>query len=301
MSTTCADLIAESKRYLYSGRYDPINKVTSSLNSSETSVTFTYGLGGIQAGSYICVDLEMMYVWQVTNVSTNTVTVERGVLGSTAAAHSAGALATLNPKFSDYAIFTALNAELDDLSSPQNGLFKVTNVTLTYNAAVRGYNLTSATDVREILTVQAETTGPEKAWPYLKNFTLRRNADTTDFASGFAVILEESGWQGRDIRVAYATKFSPFTATSDNIASVTGLPANANDIPPVGAALRLQYLREGQRNFNEAQPDTRRATETPPGSQLQGARGLEILRRRRIAAESVRLRRDYPHRRRVPT
>lgn len=299
MSTTAADLIRETARHLYSGRYDPMNKLSGAISStSATTITGTYDLGAITTGAYIAVDLEIMLVWAVIDASAKTFTVERGVLGSTAATHSDGAIITINPKFSDFAILTAINEDLDDLSGPDNGLFAPTNVTLTYNPAVRGYDLASATSVIGILRVRAESTGPEKDWPEILRYDLIRAADTTDFASGFAIVLGEPGWAGKDIRVEYAAKFGHFTATADVI-STSGLPATANDLPPLGAALRLQYMREPQRNFNEAQPDPRRAQEVGAGAQLQAARGIEALRMRRIRNERSRLRKDYPHKRKL--
>lgn len=294
--TTAADLIASCKEYLYAGAHDPVNTLNGSHNTSVTTFTFNYELGAIREGAYLSVDLEIVYV---VSASGSTATVIRAQRGTTAATHASGAVVTVNPKFSDFGILRELNNELADLSSPSNGLFKATPVTLTYNAAVQGYDLTSAAAVLDILTVHAETVGPAKAWPEITKYRLKRNFETGDFASTFAIVLYESGQAGRDIRVTYSGPFTALAAVGDDVQSVAGLPATANDIPPLGAALRLLAVREAQRNFNESQPTTRRAEEVPPGAQFNSARGLIMLRQERIRDEASRLVKAYPQRRRL--
>jgi hypothetical protein len=223
--------------------------------------------------------------------------VERGYGGTTAATHADGALVTVNPRFSNWNVFNALNADLADLSA--NGLFQVATLTVTYSAAVQGYNLTSVTDLLEILQVKYDEPGPAKLWPEIKSYKLRRTSDTGDFASGNALVVYEAGNPGADIRVTYAKPFTAFSTMASTISS-TGLPSTAYDIPPYGAAIRLQSAREGQRNFNESQPATRRADEIGLGAQTFPPIGLDRIRRDRIRLETSRLRKYWPTKRRVP-
>ncbi len=299
MTTTVQDLVQETKRNLYAGARDAMNKLSGALGTGDTTVTFTYDLGAIQAGAYVSIGLEILYVWAVQNVSTKVVTVERAVLGSTAATHADGAVCTVNPRFPDFSILDALNNSLTDLSAPNNGLFAENEVTLTYNPAVMGYDLTSATDVLEVLEVKYDLTGPEREWPLIRRFDLKRNSDTGDFPSGFSLVLYESAQSGRDIRVSYASRYTAFSTTLTTAISDSGLQATANDLPPLGAAIGLQSMREGQRNFNESQPDTRRASEVPPGAQLAGVRVMSAQYQERVMAERSRLRKRWPYRRRV--
>ena len=81
--------------------------------------------------------------------------------------------------------------------------------------------------------------------------------------------------------------------------STRQLPNTAYDIPSLGAALKLQSMREPQRNFNTAQGDSRRAEEVPPGAQLRSVPALQIPYERRIKEEARRLKRMYPHYRKV--
>lgn len=292
-STSCQDLIEATKRHLYTGGREERNKLAADLNSSDVTLSVTYGLGGIQAGSKISVDLEDMHVWAAA--ATNTVTVKRADFGSSAASHTTGAVVTVNPKFSDFDIFRALNETLRDLSSPQSGLFQVKTTNLTYQAAIQGYDLTSVgSDFIGIHQVRWKVTDPSLRWPRIKHFSVLRNMPTTDFASSLALVVYESAVPGRTVNVSYKASFGLFSTAADNVLATTGLPSTAHDILPIGAAIRLTLGREIKRNFTEAQSDTRRAAEVPAGANLNAMRQLQAQYAERVAAESARLLAEYP-------
>lgn len=294
--TTCQNLIDETKRYLFAGQREPLAQISGSVGTSDTSINLTNAPGALQAGSYLSVDLEIMYVWSISGGGASA-TVQRGMLGSTAATHNNGALVTVNPKFPDFAIFQALNSDLDALSSPRNGLYRLGEVTFTYNAAIYGYDLTGVTGLIDVLRVRYNMPGPWRLWPEVRSWAVKRQSDTSIFPSGYQLLLYEPAWPGRDVRVEYASRFTHFAATSDDV-TTTGLPVTAYDLPPLGAALRLSGVRETQRNFNESQGDTRRAGEIPPNAQTAGMRALQLLRDDRIRTEAGLLLRQYPPRRR---
>lgn len=298
--TTLANLIQESKRYLLPTTQEAINTLSGSHNASTTTITFSQDITNhLSSGSYIAVDLEVMYVWSVTT-SSKTATVQRGMQGSIAATHADAALVTFNPRFPDFSIAQAINADLDDLSSPTNGLYQVpATITLTYQPQINGYNLTGISDFLNILSVRYDIPGPWKTWPELRHYKIIRNMATADFASGTAIVMEDQAYPGRSVRVTYSAPFTHFTALTDDITTVAGLPASCADIPPLGAAARLAAVRETQRNQFESQSDPRRATEVPPNAQLAGATALQRLRMSRIKAEAARLNNNYPTRRRV--
>lgn len=293
---TGTDLIQETRRHLYSGDREQLNKLSGAISSSSSSsFTATYTVGGIQAGSVVEVDTELMYVWAV-DAASKVVTVERGHLGSTAATHTDLSLIRVNPKFSNFAIFQALNEDLNDLSSPLNGLFQIKTVNLTYNATFRGYDLTAVTDVIDIYEIRYESIGPERYWPEITQWSLTRNMPTGDFASGLALMLSQGADTGQTIRVRYKAPFVALSSASDNVTTISGLHAQALDIPPLGAAARLVAPREVKRGFSEHQGEPRRAEEVPVGQQLRSAQGLMGMRRGRIQAEAARLYAMYPPR-----
>jgi hypothetical protein len=61
-----------------------------------------------------------------------------------------------------------------------------------------------------------------------------------------------------------------------------------------GIILRMMNGREIKRNFIEAQGDTRRSDEVPPGAVRDSTTTLARLRRERIIAEAARLKAQYP-------
>jgi hypothetical protein len=293
--TTCADLIDESRRYLFSGQRELMNSLVNPQINTDTTFTFTYDVGSIREGSYLAIDLEIVYVWTVS-AQNKTAVVQRGMLGSLPASHAAGSLVYVNSKFPAFSIFQAMNNDLDDLSAPNNGLYRVTSTQVTYNPAVQGYDLGVTTDLIDVLSVRCQIPGPSKDWVPLNGFRVDHTANTTDFASGFSLTLFEGGSPGLPIRVTYSAPFTRFAALSDNF-TVCGLPASAQDLPAMGAALRLVGFREIKRNFDESQGDTRRASEVPPNAQLAGYQALARERQRRINAEAGKLGSTYPNKR----
>jgi hypothetical protein len=293
--TTAADLVNETKRLLLSGHREQMNTLAQTVDASETTLTFSHDLREIQQDAYLSIDTEILYVWEATQ-SSNTIVVERGIGGSTPAAHSAGTFAFPNPPFSGLAIFKALNDDLADLSA--SGLYKVNTVVFDWNPAIFGYDMAGATDVIDVLRVRYETPGPENDWPESLSFRLVEDADQTDFPSGWGVVVRDA-YPGRAVRVTYSSRFTPFADLTTDLTD-TGLPVTAYDLPPLGAAVKLAGIREVERNLTETQGPTRRATEVGVNAQVAGMQAMLSLRTRRLNSEVARLTSDYPPRRSIP-
>ena len=281
-------------KYLLGGGDDQVNVLTSSVTSSDTTLTFTYSLDGIVPGTILGIDLEVVRVVD-TNASASTATVLRGQRGSTAASHSAGAVVQVAPRFTRWSVFSAINDDLDDLSGI--GLYQMLTVDLTYSTSTMGYDLTGVTDLESIYSVRYSVPST-KEWPLLlpSEYRFDRKASTTDFASGFSLVLYQGGYPGRTVRVAYKAPFARFSAATDDAQSFAGLGATMNDLPPLGAAIRLMSGHEATRVAYESQPDTRRADEVPVGASIQTASAWQRLRATRIDNEMKRLARRYPMR-----
>ena len=117
--TTAAVVIDRTLRQLLSGTVEARNLLTTTLTSVSTSVVVTYPLEGLRTGQVLEIDSELMYIW-ATDVPTKTLTVQRGFNGTTAAAHTAGAIITVNPRFPRAQVLESINDELADLSSPMH-------------------------------------------------------------------------------------------------------------------------------------------------------------------------------------
>jgi hypothetical protein len=296
--TTLAGLVAETKRHLGSMHREPMNKLASSATAGDPTLLFSYDLDGIQAGAYLQVGLEVVYVWQV-DASTKTATVERAQQGSVASPHAINSVVTVNPRFPDFAIVKAINDDLADLSTPVNGLYRIVTTQLTSSTVSAGYDLTGATDVLEVLSVTARHSGQPRTWLPVTNYTLNR-IDHSDFASGFALQILDAPTSGQPIRVTYKAPFAPLVNLTDDVQIVAGLPSSMQDIPPMGAAVRLVAPREISRNFTDSQGDSRRAEEVPPGAVAASMRGLAALRQSRVNAEAGRLAVQWPERSFLP-
>ena len=264
------------------------------LDATETVVSFALPSttpAGVVAGATIEVGAELMYVFSVTS---GAATVLRGYKGSEATTHALGALVTINPKFPTYQILDALNHELRDLSSPQNGLFQIKTVEVTFNAAQDGYDLTGVTDdILSIYQVTYSDPGSEASEPAITEYALRRDRNTSAFPSGYGLILHSDAWPGETVRVLYKTGFGTLTAATTAL-STTGLHSEAYDLPVLGAALRLMSSRPIRREFLDEQGSSRIADEVPPGAVSASMRDLRGLRLERMNAEATRLNGQYP-------
>ena len=94
-------------------------------------------------------------------------------------------------------------------------------------------------------------------------------------------------------QVTYKAKFQPFVNLSDDATTVAGLAETMYDLPPLGAMVALVAPREIKRNQIDSAPDSRRATEVPPGSVMNSVAQVLALRQRRINAEFGNLVRAY--------
>lgn len=288
--STAGALINRVSRQLLSGTIEERNKLATTVTSSDTSIVLSYDLAGLRAGSVFEIDSELMYVW-VAESGSKTLTVERGYLGTTAAAHTAGALAILNPRFPQQQLLDSFNQELDDLSSPSNGLFRVVTANVDYNGADRQVNLTSASTIIDLIDVRLRYLSSD--YPVLRGVRLSRDLPTSDFASGFALTFDEVSMAGT-LRVRYKAPFVRASTTSSDIQSVCLMPINMEDIVEMGVMARMLAVREVKRNFIESQGDTRRSDEVPAGSMANSVTNILRIRRDRIIAEASKLARQYP-------
>lgn len=290
---TAQTWIDETKNLLLTDYVEEHDVLATDVNDSGTSFNFTHDAAGIVAGSIIEIGTELMYVFSV-NATNNDATVRRGFRGTTAAAHFQGDLVTVNPKFPAQQVLDAINDQLNDLSSPQNGLYQMKTVDFTFNAAQDGYDLTGVTDdIISVYQVTYSDVGAEAAEPVISSWSLRRDRNTSSFASGYALVLHDDGWAGQTVRVQYKTGFSALSTTSTALSTV-GLHSSAYDLPALGAALKLMSTRPVRREFIDEQGSSRRADEVPAGAISASMRDLRGLLDSRINAEATRLDSQYP-------
>jgi hypothetical protein len=288
--TTAATVIDRTLRQLLSGTVEARNKLASTINSSVTSLTMSYALEGLRPGQVFEIDSEMMYIWEA-DASSKTISVQRGHNGTTAAAHTAGAMITVSPRFPRAQVLESMNDEIADLSSPMNGLFQVKTLNITYNGTDRMIDLTGATNVIDLLNVSVRYLTDD--YPVARKVKLVRDLPTDDFASGYALKFDQNVYPGR-LRVVYKSAYGGLTDESTDLNTTCGIQDSVIDIVNIGTQLRLMAPREIKRNFTESQGDTRRAEEVGPGAITASVSNIRQLRKERITAEAARLARAYP-------
>ena len=288
--STAGALLERVNRQLLSGTVEERNKLAAGVNDTDTSFTFLYDLKGLREGVVFEVDSELCYVWEATS-GTKTAVVERGYGGTTAASHSSDAIVTLNPRFPKAQMLESLNQDIDDLSSPVNGLFRVVSTNIAYNGSDRQIDLTGATNVIDLIDVRLRYLSDD--YPVLRGVRLQRNLPTGDFPSGLALVFDEGTIAGT-LNVRYKAPFVRAVSTASDIQSVCLVPQSMEDILEMGVMARMMQTREIKRNFIESQGDTRRSDEVPPGAIRDSFTNILRMRRDRIIAEKAKLARQIP-------
>src|SRR5690606_766429 len=95
---TPTDLLPRIERLVYGNQRTQMNRLATTVNGTADAIVYEFDAGGLRAGAYIEIDSEIMLVWDVDEV-TKEATVQRGMLGSAAAAHTTGALIRVEPRF----------------------------------------------------------------------------------------------------------------------------------------------------------------------------------------------------------
>ena len=288
--TTVATILNRASRQMLAGVVEERNKLASSLTSGDTSVVLSYDVGGLRSGSVFEIGTELIYIWDA-NPATKTLTVERAYAGTTASAHSANAIVTLSPRFPRAQMFDALNADLDDLSSTANGLFRVVIASVSYNGSDRQVNIAGSSSIIELLDVRLRYLADE--YPVIGKVRLQTDLPTADFASGNSIVFDEAVQAGT-LRVRYKAPFTRASSEASDLTTNCFLPATCDDIVEMGVMLRMMAAREIKRNFTESQGDTRRPEEVPPRAIMDSVANIQRLRRERVIAEAGRLKAQYP-------
>lgn len=288
--TTFQELIDDTYAHLMTGQPDRLNTLSSNIDNSTQSVSLAQPVRGVDSGSRITIGLEVMHV---LSVASSTLTVIRGVDGSTPASHTSGDIIRINPQFTPYIVGKRINQSFNSLTT--SGLFQAKSIDFTFTPTQRGYDL-PASDLIDIITVRYDRPGPEQEWPVIPRpyWRLDQAADTGDFASGNQLVLLTGGFPGHTVRVTYKAPYSQLTDLTDDVASVSGLHAEAHDIPPMWAAVRLLSGRDIKRTFLNRQPEPRRQEEVPPGAAIQSMDAIVALLMERLVQEGNRLKRRYP-------
>lgn len=266
-----SDLIRMTRQYVQGNARSPVNLLDGAKAAATETITVRYPISGVQTGTTIEIGWVEYAVVDVV-LATKSFTVIPEIEG-TAVDHADGERVTLRPRYSVRRIIEALNAELMDLSA--HGIYKLRPIAATDGEVV------VPEDALVLLDVWSNDSDPRQypasPWTF------------TDLAGG-TTILRGDAILGN---VVFGCTLSEFSFTADQDVTDTGLVSSAEDIPPMGAALRLLIGAEAQRNLTDAQGDTRRANEVPATAITGALRNLAAIRQQRVVAEAGRFQQRY--------
>lgn len=302
MSTTLADLVNETQRLLAPVQRSIAVTLNGNYTAGGTSLAFTDGsAGGVNAqsilpGTILSVDLELFLVTGV--VSGGSVPVSGGYLGSANVNHTSGVLVYINRRFTDFECRQQINHVLDELGG--EGLWHLGELTLSYNAVQQAYDLTDVntsvaiTNYIDKIALRFKTPLPDRKYrtiptSHFEVMPLGSTLVDTMFPSGYSLILNDGAWPGQQMIFLFQQGFTHFAAYTDDAQTTALLGSTMNDLPPMGAMLRMVPPREVQRNQPYAQPDGRLATETPPGAISGSVNMVRAMYETRINEEKARL------------
>lgn len=288
--TTLGVLVEQTRRHLYGGVRIEMNRLTSSIDANATTLTCDYPIGTAQRGAYVTLGSEILYVW-AADAATRALTVQRGMLGTAAAAHSSGALIEVNPRIPRPFVLDAL---VEELRSWGSTLPRIATQPFVFTWDQRAVDLgTSFASVYFLADARFSTaTQPSPTWPRVDAHLSRSSA----FPSGVGLVISGPLGENGTVVAHLALPFDLTGATEATTWTTLQLPPEWTDIASLGAAMRLIAPRDISRSDPSAQGEPRRSDEVPPGFALQTAVALGRLRDARIAQARNDLLARYPMR-----
>lgn len=236
------------------------------------------------------VDEELMWCWQVDTAANIVYVNQRGLYGTTAAAHTTSSFVRNAPRFPRAAIVKALN---DTILSAFPDLFAVGSTVITANTAVATYQL--PTDVEQVIDVTYEHKDASGYWEPVNRWDVDLNANTTSYANGKTITIYEPILSGRKIQVTYRKK--PVVLTLSQDITVSGLQESAKTCLVYGACSRLVGYLESSR-LSESSAQAKLIDGVEGGALTNAARYFYQMHLQERGQESRRLQDRYfarPH------
>jgi hypothetical protein len=239
------------------------------------------------------IDEELIWLDSFDRVS-NTATVPpwgRGYLGTSRAAHTAGAKVTITPTFPRYVVKKAIN---DTIAAFGATIFAVKTTSFVFNAAQTTYAFNNL-NIHNIMSLMWQDIGPSQEWFPIRHWSWDSLASNTAFGAGAqTVTIGDYVQPGRTIKVVYATDPVSFTTNAEDYSTQTGLPNSTRDVVILGASYRLlTYLdpaRAAQVSPQADETDSKR----PFGASQSATKQLYALYQQRLNEETARQQAQYP-------
>jgi hypothetical protein len=285
---TCGQILDECAAQLHGwgSTQDRVTPLTSNIGATDKTfmVDFTFGQSvGITPG-VVEIDSEQLYVTGVdatTGICTVANGFGRGYSDTTAASHNAGARIVSRPKFPRVWLLKQVN---EIINSVYPDLFAVNTWQGTVTFPSNTYTL--PTRPMKILDVEWQT--PIGNWVKCRSYSISPYDGTFRLGGGALI--------GRPLRVLYSTKPTVFSTEADDLVTVTGLPASAQDVLTLGVVAKQVPGLDISRAQTTSVEQSDRSRVVPPSAGINAAKYLMAEYQERLATEAAALRAMYPTR-----
>ena len=276
----------------YTLRQDRISNLNNTGGINATDLAIQIGSSENLAKGIIEIDDEQIWV-NTFDRNTNTLNVipgfGRGYNGTTPSPHAQNAQVIMTPTFPRVSVKRAIN---DTINSFYPKLFGVASTTFTFNAAQVAYPLPA--EARDVLYISWQTVGPSKEWLPVNRWRFDRMANVAAFNTNKTVNIYEKIMPGRTVQVYYSIIPNDLTNSSDDFATVTGLPETCRDVVIFGASYRLlSYLDTGRINLSSAEADIN-DNKLPSTAGASASKYVFALFQQRLQEESTKLQDRFP-------
>ena len=177
-------------------------------------------------------DSELIFIETVDRGS-NIATVIRGYYGTTAAAHSSGAILTMAPTWPRTRVASAIN---DTILALYPTLFGVAQTQFTFSPAVTTYAM--PVEAEKVLQVTADLNGPSREQQIIRRYSFSSVAPLDDWPNTNTITLMESASPGRTVTVTYLRALTALVNDSDAI-TASGLRETAKLAVVYGTCAQL--------------------------------------------------------------
>lgn len=289
-SDTFASLIDEVITSLsgFGTENDAVCTLTAPCTSNATTLSVD-DTSDISRG-LIEIDEEILYVSSAADGVVSVQPWGRGYKGTVAASHNANSPVYVAPTWPRAVVAREIN---NTIRMVYPNLWAVASYDFSASATTWQYNLPMS--VERVLAVEWRWTTDLDGWMPINGWEMIQSANTTDFASGKALLISDPLPAGTRIHVTYA-KLPLFLSLPTDTYASTGLPSTSRDVIVYGAASRLLPWQDTGRIPVEAVSSDVQDSVKPVGNGIALSKELRSLYVSRLADERRALFERYPTR-----
>lgn len=267
--------------------FPAMGALVADLTAGATSLAVDFGSNGfIQPAGVLEIGRELLAVRQY-DATTGTVSLfpwGRGHRGTTAAAHSAGDLVTVAPRFPRQRILEALNQAVAGAVPDVYAVRDLDPIVIGDDVDL-GYPLPE--DTLRVLRVEAQSDGPFASRRLIRNWTVRTIA-------GVKALEVDDCDIRQTLLVTIAATPGRLVDDGDDFTGTTGLSEGCSELAVFGACARMVLAGEASRLQSTTPEADARADKVPNGSATALARMYQAMYQQRLASEQARLQQTYP-------